>query len=620
MISKQYQVIKNDSNIINFNDLIIFLKNIPYSFYTSNCRHCKINLLENPINFNIYSDDNQVIFRIELNDTFVKIAIKNLCLLVDVKTYQIATNTFKNIIIFNHNYESYQNLIAKENLFRENHPFIKISKYIYKHSSQVIFKQYLENQIFCKKTLKNRLKQQYISNITEIVNKYSGHALIGCSEINNLETPLIYKNKSVQYFIWIAPWAHSFLKNNGYFQIDASFKALKPYVYFIPLLIIDNAAIPLGISIGPSEKSDLYSLFFKFFNSIYNDFNISKYCFLSDQGKSIKKFINENSLERNHFLCFRHIIESIGSHTPGAVLTRRLLYKASIDEYEASLPQVLNDIKHMLEISMITQKQFEKILRVFNLDLIDNEVVQSSCISNNNSLWARAPFGISTCTNHIERIHRTLNCVTSKQNEIHIRLEIVFHELLKYFLNFSKNYRTQARKTLKNLLKTAANPNNCIIQNNNCNCGWSEVYSALYGIPNFPCIHRVSMVDMNMELPEIENINLNDIDFQNSSINESNFIDNWNFENQYHINANNDEKYVENYDDLHIIPGDEEKFLLQLANDAFYLSNYSISKQKLLIQISILWGKFITQTKDQNKEDLLSLFTIEVFKKYLDNT
>ena len=70
---------------------------------------------------------------------------------------------------------------------------------------------------------------------------------------------------------------------------------------------------------------------------------------------------------------------------------------------------------------------------------------------------------------------------------------------------------------------------------------------------------------------------------------------------------------------MHIIPEDEEKFLVQLSNEVFYLMKSSIPKQKILIEISILWGKFISETKNQSKEDMISIFTINIFKKYLDD-
>ena len=126
-------------------------------------------------------------------------------------------------------------------------------------------------------------------------------------------------------------------------------------------MFIGNALVPLGISIGPSEKSDFYFIFFKFLKTIYNSFNISEYYFLSDIGKSNKKFIKENNIENNHFLCFRHLIESIGAHTSGAILVRRLLYQATVDEYEATIPQVCNNLINMTKINMINDKQLKKI-------------------------------------------------------------------------------------------------------------------------------------------------------------------------------------------------------------------------------------------------------------------
>ena len=80
-------------------------------------------------------------------------------------------------------------------------------------------------------------------------------------------------------------WA-LFSKPSGYFQIDASFKAIKPYVYFISLLIQNNAPIPIGISIGPSEHFYLFNLFFEFLSEIYPSIKIKDFHILSDEGKA----------------------------------------------------------------------------------------------------------------------------------------------------------------------------------------------------------------------------------------------------------------------------------------------------------------------------------------------
>ena len=71
------------------------------------------------------------------------------------------------------------------------------------------------------------------------------------------------------------------------------------------LIIIDNESIPIVFSIGPSEKSELYSNFSNFIKEIdKNAYDALKLLpLLSDKGSALKNF---SSVERiqNHFFCF----------------------------------------------------------------------------------------------------------------------------------------------------------------------------------------------------------------------------------------------------------------------------------------------------------------------------
>ena len=45
--------------------------------------------------------------------------------------------------------------------------------------------------------------------------------------------------------------------------MDASFYALRPYVFSLPLLIYNNASILIGIVVGLSESVILYDVLYK---------------------------------------------------------------------------------------------------------------------------------------------------------------------------------------------------------------------------------------------------------------------------------------------------------------------------------------------------------------------
>ena len=61
---------------------------------------------------------------------------------------------------------------------------------------------------------------------------------------------------------WVAPWASSFIDKMSYFMIDASFFALRPYVYCVPHGVCCNTSIPLGLSVYGSEKVEYYYYYY----------------------------------------------------------------------------------------------------------------------------------------------------------------------------------------------------------------------------------------------------------------------------------------------------------------------------------------------------------------------
>ena len=133
--------------------------------------------------------------------------------------------------------------------------------------------------------------------MNDLLSSLDGLFRIRCFEnFEKLPSNILYFNeKPVQSFCWIAPWTLTSILPNGnkYYQIDASFYALYPYVYFVPLLIINNAPLPLGLVLGPSEHSYLFIEFFKYLILLENNHALipsNKYPILSGQGQAIISF------------------------------------------------------------------------------------------------------------------------------------------------------------------------------------------------------------------------------------------------------------------------------------------------------------------------------------------
>ena len=165
------------------------------------------------------------------------------------------------------------------NQFHTRHPLRVIGKTMYRKSQcSDVVKSYLETKIFSDSYIR-RLKDKQ-NNIVDLYNfllSISGFVQIRLLKENNLQNLLIYDDTCVQSLSWIAPWTIEVLKYvsnvNPYYEVDASFLALKPYVYFVPMLIIQNASLPLGIVLGPSEHQNLFLEFFDFLEALSFNFN-----------------------------------------------------------------------------------------------------------------------------------------------------------------------------------------------------------------------------------------------------------------------------------------------------------------------------------------------------------
>ena len=47
----------------------------------------------------------------------------------------------------------------------------------------------------------------------------------------------------VQGIVWVAPWAESMLKLGTHREVDASFRVMSPYVWYIPTAVIQNTGL-----------------------------------------------------------------------------------------------------------------------------------------------------------------------------------------------------------------------------------------------------------------------------------------------------------------------------------------------------------------------------------------
>ena len=424
----------------------------------------------------------------------------------------------------------------------------------------------------------------------------------------------------VQSLTWIAEWAFSCIHTVGhkYFQVDASFYALSPYVYFIPLLIIDNASLPLGISIGPSEHQNLFLDFFEFIEKNDFSFHLNSYKILSDGGNAIRSFADTKKCQQ--FFCYRHLLENVGSNSALGVVTRRLLFQPSQEHYISELNQSISDANCFLKNNLVNPTQLKKFINIFNFALSSDNLIQVREFDHPHGLWKRANFGISTCSNHIERLHRTLNQKVSLNQSILSRLSIVFSELHEYYIHFEENSRRQALYVYKKLQKNAEKNNYYELDNyyelKACpfDCKWGEIYSHRFGIDNFPCTHHIYGTNIEFKNIKISSEILNSIEVHFSAQYED-----WSFpEKKFRFkirpftNLEEDPNQTQN-------DTTSKGFVFQTVSEIHLLKNKKIPKCDLLFEITMEWARKTSLMDELQTHDVefRSEFRLKMLKKYL---
>jgi hypothetical protein len=97
--------------------------------------------------------------------------------------------------------------------------------------------------------------------------KYQGIWRVFHSEPRVKTRKVSYKvqgaTRSIESLVYILQEAKSIIDHldTSCIMIDSTFKAMKPYVIAIPIAILRNSYMPLGISIALTEDARIYGIF-----------------------------------------------------------------------------------------------------------------------------------------------------------------------------------------------------------------------------------------------------------------------------------------------------------------------------------------------------------------------
>lgn len=454
----------NKTKLISAHDFLMFLSYLPISSEMSSLSHTGKYEYET---FTIFNKE-KVLYRVKLfnsSSVSVKCYVANITWNKESKKdgysfifpelgFSKHKQLFETVTIYNHFTDTNEN---------SEHPFLRICHLFHYRGISSVLNEFIKKYSYSRSgKYKIENKSQPKKNVLtkEYFQQHGGHFLIRTT-LNEKFTMKYEQNSRIHSLAWIESHVLDVLKQTNFVELDCSFYVFSPYVYSIPQAIICNESVPLGLIIGPSETSDIYSLFYDFLKKCDSDaYNLLKNMpILSDEGQGLKKFANDEGI--NQFFCFRHIIQKFGSGTPVAAIVRDLLYSATQIDFDEYIEKHYEKI-----ISVLQDTDFHQLKKFTNLfgfepfpflsDMLHKNVpkgmsktkierIGKKPLFPTQSLWMRQIKSIATCSNHSESMHGKLNSkVRSLKNKNFVdRFDIVFKAITNRMTNSLKRKNLQ---------------------------------------------------------------------------------------------------------------------------------------------------------------------------------
>ena len=419
------------------------------------------------------------------------------------------------------------------------------------------------------------------------------------------------EGKELQRLTWICAWAAGRIENTHYIELDASFKASKPYCYCCVNSIRNNESIVIALTIGISESSELYeSTYLSMEKAGINSTILNSIPVLSDMGLGLFYFcLNRNLIQ---YICHKHILEVFGNKILRCWV-KRLLECMSEDEYDHTsilisneiniwvsqipdpnqIPQKINDIRCMLD--KFNTSRFYSIEKW--------------------ALWVRAKHCVGRCSNHSEAIHRVFNSHCHWNQNFLTRIDIITHDIIVHLTRQESNHGRSLKEKYSKLLALSMTSKK-VDTVENCNCGWNMYYSKIFGV-RFPCIHEVK----NFKCPSPPELILTTYKYSN--------IVNYLFSDvTININGKNDDNNISNINEIDL-NSEQEKHLIKYSNGpkSMYAkkqmwkvvsemrSMYGISREDSFDIVVDKYSQFNLNDEECATEENISLFRIACWKE-----
>lgn len=322
---------------------------------------------------------------------------------------------------------------------------------------------------------------------------------------SKINCSLRFEDKRVYSLVYIDSRANYVINDCNYIELDCTFYSLRPYTVCIPFAIICNESLPLGISLGTTEKSTIFSEFYNLLIKVYPDINIAQKPVLSDEGSALKCFVRtfgEENKKIIHFFCFRHILEKFGSGTLLGGAIKALIFSYSKEEFmknwckqkaiiESELARFPDKIEAFKTFFKCTYSKGK--LSTPNIDEIDQLI------------WNRKKYCVATCSNHCEGSHAKFNSECREFRKVEKRFDILMKHINMRYETY-QNCRNLNAKILeyRNIFNEFDEDKKSLYANSICTSpickSRIEFYTALYGVP-FTCPHNIQ--NYNFTFPKL---------------------------------------------------------------------------------------------------------------------
>jgi hypothetical protein len=178
------------------------------------------------------------------------------------------------------------------------------------------------------------------------------------------------ENDGVVTLLWIAPWTIAALQSHRiqYIEMDASFETVRLYCFVVPLGLIGNCRVPVDLAVSLTESVQLYDMFYDAL--IEADPSLSLLLenlpILNDLGSGLASFAGTRP--KHSFLCYRHVLQRLGSRTQLAIFARQLLFTGARAEYYKTKADVRENLKFAVELRIVTTEGLHYLCGFFGMN------------------------------------------------------------------------------------------------------------------------------------------------------------------------------------------------------------------------------------------------------------